>query len=200
MKLNIQIPNVRLLPATFGTAVKYHASALKAEESLVSSYPLVVGDSYTVELTLKGASGDEMYFPEAVVTLTRDRNIVATPVLDGRGTVKEMVSWGDVQLSMALSVVSTTADGDYTATEQGVCKQYDVYPYVGVRRLRNLLDESNRLYITSKFLEPFDLDGDTDYGIVVKSYSLLQETQTNRQVVEIQAMSDYDYDLLIKEE
>ena len=66
-----------------------------------------------------------------------------------------------------------------------------------MERLRKLLDEPERLDIVSPFLERFDLDGG-DFGIVVESYSVKQDTASNRQVVEITAVSDYDYNLLVE--
>ena len=75
---------------------------------------------------------------------------------------------------------------------------YDTYPYKGVERLRKLLDTPDRLDIVSDFLTLFDLDGG-DFGIVVESYSVKQDTHLNRQIFEIQAVSDYDYNLLIEQ-
>ena len=63
---------------------------------------------------------------------------------------------------------------------------------------RKLLDTPDRLDIVSDFLTLFDLDGG-DFGIVVESYSVKQDTHLNRQIFEIQAVSDYDYNLLIEQ-
>ena len=51
--------------------------------------------------------------------------------------------------------------------------------------------------MVSDFLKLFDLDGG-ELGIVVKNYTVHQDTHLNRQVFEIQALSDYDYNLLIE--
>lgn len=209
--------NLRLIPATILTGYKYKISGLRVERvadnkvgdignsalypanNTDSPYPLVsgkdlYGQNLIVPLTIKGRT-DEMYFPEAVVTVSRSRNIVATSIIGGKGTVKEFVTDGDVDLSITLAMVSTSDDGDY---DGHLLAYNDIYPGKGVERLRKLLDEPNRLDVVSDFLKLFDLDGG-DFGIVVKSYSLNQETHTNRQVVSIQAVSDYDYDLIIKE-
>ncbi len=211
------IINLPLLSASLATGAKYLASNLRivqlannkygaieqsyleSIENTYSPYPLVWGkDLYgrniIVPVTIKGEA-DTMYFSEAVVNISRDRNIVATPVLNGKGTVKEMITEGDLNLSISLAVVSTSDDGDYDGKS---IRQTDQYPYIGVERLRKLLDEPNRLNIVSDFLKLFDLDGG-DFGIVIKSYSINQETHTNRQVFEIQAISDYNYNLLIEE-
>ena len=202
--------------ATGATAVKYLASGLKvsvlskdraddvANADLRSAaedgtpYPMVSGtDLYgrdlIVPLTIKG-SKDTMRFQEAVVNVRRSRNIVATPVLNGRGTVKEMGTNDDLDLTITLAVVSSTADGDFDGNS---VEAYDTYPYNGVERLRKLLDEPERLDVVSDFLKLFDLDGG-ELGIVVISYSVHQDTHLNRQVFEIQALSDYDYNLLIE--
>lgn len=190
-----KIPNLTLIPATLATHFKYDVLDF-GDSTLSNPYPLVPKQGVLKSLTLKSES-DQMTFYEAVVSISRDNNIVATPVLGGKGTVKEMITPGDLQLDISLAIVSTTADGDYR-TDEGTSSQTDVYPYKGVERLRKMLDEECRLYIVSDFLQRFDLDGG-DFGIVITSYSLAEETHTNRQVVNIKATSDYDYNLIIKE-
>lgn len=205
-----------MIIATVATAGKHLASGLRGSvlaEDLAGDtanadlrgamdegtpYPLVSGEDLfgrdlIVPLTLKG-SRDTLRFQEAVVNVTRSRNIVATPVLNGRGTVKEMITDGDLDLTITLAVVSGSKDGDFDGTST---ESYDVYPYNGVERLRKLLDEPERLDVVSDFLKLFDLDGG-ELGIVVKSYTVHQGTHLNRQVFEIQALSDYDYNLLIE--
>ncbi len=205
-----------MIIATVATAGKYLASGLRGSvlaEDLAGDtanadlrgamdegtpYPMVSGEDLfgrdlIVPLTLKG-SRDTLRFQEAVVNVTRSRNIVATPVLNGRGTVKEMITDGDLDLTITLAVVSGSKDGDFDGTST---ESYDVYPYNGVERLRKLLDEPERLDVVSDFLKLFDLDGG-ELGIVVKSYTVHQDTHLNRQVFEIQALSDYDYNLLIE--
>lgn len=205
-----------MIVATVATAGKYLASGLRGSvlaEDLAGDtanadlrgamddgtpYPMVSGKDLfgrdlIVPLTLKG-SCDTLRFQEAVVNVSRSRNIVATPVLNGRGTVKEMITDGDLDLTITLAVVSGSAEGDY---DSSITESYDTYPYNGVERLRKLLDEPERLDVVSDFLKLFDLDGG-ELGIVVKSYSVHQDTHLNRQVFEIQALSDYDYNLLIE--
>ncbi|MCQ2275446.1 MAG: DUF6046 domain-containing protein [Bacteroidales bacterium] len=186
----------RIIIASAATAAKYSGKVTDGVSS--TPYPLVNEDVYgrdiVVPLTLRG-SKDQLSFKEAVVNVSRSRNIVATPVLNGRGTVKEMITEGDLDLTITLAVVSNTEAGDYL--DDSVVS-YDTYPYNGVERLRKLLDEPERLDVVSDFLKLFDLDGG-DFGIVVKSYSVHQDTHLNRQVFEIQAVSDYDYELLIGE-
>lgn len=206
--------NIPLVPATIASQAKYAASGLRplvlADNRAGGSvaiknstdgipYPVVSGtDLYgrdlIVPLTIKGKE-DEMHFPEAVVNVSRGRTIVATPVLNGKGTVKEMITEGDLKVSISLAVVSTSKEGDFDGKATRI---YDTYPYKGVERLRKLLDTPDRLDIVSDFLKLFDLDGG-DFGIVVESYSLEQSTQLNRQVFDIQAVSDYDYNLLIEQ-
>ncbi len=193
------IPNLPLVPVTLVAGQKYRASGLRSHPDDASPYPLVSGvDLYgkdiVVSLSMRG-SEDTFYFKEAVVNVNRERTIVATPVLNGKGTVKEMITEGDLSLSISVAVTSTSEDGDYDGYATGI---YDTYPYMGVERLRKLLDTPERIDIVSDFLKLFDLDGG-DFGIIVKSYSVHQDTHLNRQVFEIQALSDYDYNLLIEE-
>lgn len=212
--------NLRLIPATLLTGTKYAVSGLRVErlatdkvgdmanaplasaQNTDSPYPLVSGKdlfgrNLIVPLTIKGKTDPNgMYFPEAVVNVSRSRTIVATPVINGKGTVKEMITDGDFELSISLAVVSTNDSGEFNAKAMPFFS--DVYPDKGVEKLRRLLDEPNRLDVVSDFLKLFDLDGG-EFGIVVKSYSVNQETHTNRQVFSITAVSDYDYNLLIEE-
>ena len=152
------------------------------------------GKDLVVPLSMRGKE-ESFYFKEAVVNVSRERTIVATPVLNGKGTVKEMITEGDLSLSISVAVTSTSEDGDYDGYATGI---YDTYPYRGVERLRKLLDSPERIDIVSDFLKLFDLDGG-DFGIIVQSYTVNQDTHLNRQVFEIQALSDYDYNLLIEE-
>lgn len=191
--------NDTIIIASAATAVKYLASGLKSPDAEGAPYPLVSGTDLfgrdlIVPLILKG-SEDTLQFQEAVVNVSRSRNIVATPVLNGRGTVKEMTTNGDLDLTITVAVVSGNGEGDFDGT---LTESYDTYPYDGVERLRKLLDIPERLDVVSDFLKLFDLDGG-EFGIVVKSYSVHQDTHLNRQVFEIQALSDYDYNLLIEE-
>ena len=190
--------NDTMIIASAATAVKYLVSGLKSPDAEGTPYPMVSGEDlfgrdFIVPLILKGSKGT-LKFQEAVVNVNRSRNIVATPVLNGRGTVKEMITDGDLDLTITLAVVSGSKDGDFDGTST---ESYDVYPYNGVERLRKLLDEPERLDVVSDFLKLFDLDGG-ELGIVVKSYTVHQDTHLNRQVFEIQALSDYDYNLLIE--
>lgn len=190
----------RLLPAT--VAVRAKAPRLKDNGAEGTPYPLMtgkdlLGKDLIVSLTMK-SDNYEFTFKEAVVNVTRERTIVATPVLNGKGTVKEMITDGDFKVSIQLAVVSNTTAGDFDGGEDDECPIYDVYPYNGVEQVRRMLDEHCRINIVSDFLKLFDLDGG-DFGIVVESYSISQETHTNRQVIDIEAVSDYDYDLLIEQ-
>ena len=191
--------NDTIMIASAATAVKYLASGLKSPDAEGAPYPLVsgmdlFGRNLIVPLILKG-SEDTLQFQEAVVNVSRSRNVVATPVLNGQGTVKEMITNGDLDLTITVAVVSGNGEGDFDGTS---IESYDTYPYNGVERLRKLLDIPERLDVVSDFLKLFDLDGG-EFGIVVKSYSVHQDTHLNRQVFEIQALSDYDYNLLIEE-
>lgn len=216
MKLESHTLNIPLLPATFITQTKYAVSGLhpsilspdrggEIEDAALETskqgaqYPMVsgkdlFGTDIIVPISIK-LENETMFFPEAVVNISRERNIVATPVLNGKGTVKEMLTDGDLSVSISLAIVSTSEDGDYDGHST---RYYDTYPYKGVERLRKMLDEPKRIDIVSDFLKLFDLDGG-DFGIIVKSYTVNQETHLNRQVFEIQALSDYDYNLLIEE-
>ncbi|MDR1371823.1 MAG: DUF6046 domain-containing protein [Dysgonamonadaceae bacterium] len=140
------------------------------------------GKKVIVPLVIKSESGEQINFDEAVVSVQKNREIICTQLVGGRGTVKEYVSDGDMDLTITAAVVAVDEDG----------YMIDDYPYEALKEIVTVLDSPERLYIVSDFLKVFDLDGG-DYGIVIESYTVRQETHTNRQVLTINAVSDYDY-------
>lgn len=66
----------------------------------------------------------------------------------------------------------------------------DEYPEDGLRELRAFFDEKAAIDVHSVFLEIFDIG-----SIVIKSFSVSQDTASNYQSVSISAMSDGDYNV-----
>ncbi len=66
----------------------------------------------------------------------------------------------------------------------------DEYPAEGVRKVREFLDENKAVEVSSEFLKIFDIA-----RMVVTRFSLKQETASNRQTLEVKALSDVDYEI-----
>jgi hypothetical protein len=185
--------NYKFVASGIGNVVKANVyplarpSALKAPVVYPSGY---MGKFVTIPIVLRSQkTGKELSIPEALVTLTRKKKIVSTQVVGGNGTVKEFISDDDMDVTIVLGIVATDEDGNII----------DEYPEAGIRDLREILDERNSIDITSDFLKLFDIDGGSDCRIVVTDYSMTQETHSNRQVVNITALSDYDYTIYSEE-
>lgn len=130
-------------------------------------------------LTLRREDGRELVLPDAVVALSRAKYVVTTQVVGMSGTVKEYVSSGDYDLNIAVGIAAQ--DDDHIA---------DRYPQEEIRLLREFLDEASPLTVHSSFLDLFEVN-----RIVIKSYSLTQQTESNYQDLVVSAMSDEEYNV-----
>ena len=66
------------------------------------------------------------------MNVSRERTIVATPVLNGKGTVKEMITEGDLSLSISVAITSTSEDGDYKSDlKKAAENEYNLWNYSG---------------------------------------------------------------------
>lgn len=131
------------------------------------------------ELTLRTQDNKTLVINDAVCAVSRAKNIVTTQMVGMDGTVKEYINDGDYQLNIVVGVV---------AVRNGVI--VDEYPEDGLRELRAFLDEKAAISVQSSFLEIFDIG-----NIVIKSFSVTQDTASNYQSVSISAMSDGEYNV-----
>ena len=70
----------------------------------------------------------------------------------------------------------------------------DQYPEKAVSQLREIMERPEALEVSSAFLDMFGIS-----HIVVTGVSVKQQTHSNRQVIEISALSDDDYIILSTE-
>lgn len=131
------------------------------------------------ELTLRTQNGRTLVINDAVCAISRAKNIVSTQMVGMDGTVKEYINEGDYQLNIVVGVV---------AVRNGVI--VDEYPEEGLRELRAFFDEKAAISVHSTFLEIFGIG-----SIVVKSFSISQDTASNYQSVSISAVSDDEYNV-----
>ncbi len=131
------------------------------------------------DLTFENEKGERLVMNDAVVSLSRSRNIVSTRMVGMDGTVKEYISEGDYDINIVVGIV---------AVENGVI--VDKYPEDGIRQVKAFLDRKTALGVHSVFLDLFDVN-----SIVVKSFSVTQNTASNYQVISISAVSDEEYNI-----
>lgn len=131
------------------------------------------------ELTLRTQDGRTLVINDAVCAISRSKNIVSTQMVGMDGTVKEYINEGDYQLNIVVGVV---------AVRNGAI--VDEYPEEGLRELRAFLDEKAAISVHSAFLEIFGIG-----SIVIKSFSVSQDTASNYQSVSISAVSDDEYNV-----
>ena len=136
--------------------------------------------AYTLcPLLLRLEDGAELSIPDAVVAMTRTKNIVTTQVVGMVGTVKEYISDGDFDINIAIGI---------QGVEDG--KIANVYPEEGLRELRKFLEIDKPISVQSAFFDLFEIN-----RLVIKSYSLTQGTESNYQELSISALSDNEYNV-----
>ncbi|WP_294591564.1 DUF6046 domain-containing protein [uncultured Rikenella sp.] len=135
------------------------------------------------ELTLRKDDGQTLVLNDAICAVSRAKNIVTTQVVGMNGTVKEYINDGDYQIEIVIGVA---------AMRDGIL--VDEYPQEELSKLRAFFDEKASLSVHSLFLELFEIN-----RIVVKNFSVSQDTASNYQSVSISALSDNDYNVYCTE-
>lgn len=131
------------------------------------------------ELTFENSKGERLVMNDAIVAISRAKNIVTTQMVGMNGTVKEYINDGDYSINIVVGVA---------AVRDGVI--VDEYPAAGLRELRAFLDVNEALSVHSEFLDVFDIN-----SLVIKSFSVSQDTASNYQSVSISAVSDEEYNI-----
>lgn len=130
-------------------------------------------------LRLERENGEGLTFVDAVAAASREHRIVSTVLIGRDGTVKEYINAGDWSVSIVVGLQQT--DGGIIADE---------WPSTEVREMRKLLETKEALRVHSEFLDALNIG-----RLVVRSYNVRQMTEANYQVVEINAVSDEDYEI-----
>ncbi len=130
-------------------------------------------------LRLERENGEGLTFADAVAAASREHRIVSTALTGRDGTVKEYINAGDWAVSIVLGLQHT---------ENGLIA--DEWPDTELRELRKLLEAKEALRAHSKFLDALNIG-----RLVIRSHAVRQMTEANYQVVEINAVSDEDYEI-----
>ena len=134
-------------------------------------------------LTFEKPNKERLVMNDAMVAISRKKNIVSTPLTGRTGTVKEYVNAEDYQLNIVVGV---------QAVRNGLI--VDEYPADGIKTLRKFFDIDEAIGVYSEFLDIFDID-----HIVITGFSLTQSTESNYQAISVSAISDTEYDIYSEE-
>lgn len=130
-----------------------------------------------------------LLFQEVVISVSQERNIVTTSLQGRDGTIKEYISNGDYGIILDIALTDYEGEPDEQTDEEFLLPKQD-YPISRVETLRKLLTTPQTVEVESDFLYAFGIR-----SAVVTSFSLQQETHSNRQSVQIQMLSDEPYEI-----
>lgn len=147
-------------------------------EELFSDGDYWLGRPALTDLALNIPGEGVLLVNDAVVNVSLQKEIVKTVVVGRKGTIKEYICDGDYQLSISVGLMAVNDSGEII----------DQYPERAVAQLREILERPEALEVSSVFLGLFGIS-----RIVVTGFSARQMTHSNRQVIEISAVSDDDY-------
>ena len=134
-------------------------------------------------LTMEKPKGGQLVINDAIVNISRRKNIVTTQLVGMNGTVKEYVGMGDYDIRIAVGI---------QAKKDGVLT--DDYPKEGLEELRDYLLINEAIDVQSTFLDIFDIN-----KIVITDFGCTQATDSNYQELSISALSDEDYNVFSTE-
>lgn len=130
-------------------------------------------------LHFRKENGEQLEMNDAVVSVSRKKNIVTTQMVGMDGTVKEYVNADDYAIKIAVGV-QAVKDGVFV----------DEYPTEGIKELRAFFDLNQPIMVNSAFLEVFDID-----RLVITDFSVAQATESNYQPITLSALSDTEYNV-----
>ena len=154
------------------------AAINKPEEKWVGSGDYWLGRQVLTDLSIFVPDEGELVINDATMNVSLQKEIVKTSLVGHKGTIKEYITDGDYQVNISVGLVSVDDEG----------RIIDQYPERAVAQLRTILERSEALEVSSAFLDVFDIR-----YLVVTGFSAKQMTHSNRQVIEITAISDREY-------
>lgn len=150
----------------------------KSEERWSGSGEYWLGRTALTDLVIKVPGEGLLLINDVTVNVSLQKEVVKTALVGRAGTIKEYVTDGDYQLSMSVGMVAVDDEG----------RIIDQYPERAIAQLRAILERPEALEVSSAFLDLFGIT-----HIVVTGFTAKQMTHSNRQVIEITALSDTDY-------
>lgn len=164
-------------PTPGGTAEGSHPIN-KGEERWSGSGDYWLGRTVLTDMVVKVPDEGLLLINDVTVNVSLQKEVVKTALVGRAGTIKEYITDGDYQLSMSVGIVATDDNGEII----------DQYPERAIAQLREILERPEALEVSSAFLDLFGIT-----HMVVTGFSAKQMTHSNRQVIEITALSDTEY-------
>ncbi len=147
------------------TAETDNAIPLRAED--------VLGSHYFMPVWLQPSGGERVEIPNAVISMTGRKNIVETQLIGTQGSVKELISLADYEISLVGTVVGDSIDS---------------YPEAGVRALSELYKRNESIELICALT---DIVLGADCDVVIKSISFpAVGAYENQQIVEMSLTTD----------
>ena len=150
----------------------------KSEETWDGSSDYWLGRTALTDLLVRVPGEGVLLINDVAMNVSLQKEIVKTAIVGRAGTIKEYITDGDYQISMSVGLVSVNDQGEII----------DQYPERALAQLREILERPEALEVSSAFLDVFGIT-----HIVVAGFSAKQMTHSNRQVIDITAMSDTEY-------
>lgn len=130
------------------------------------------GNDWITSLAIQHeASQLNFVFDECIISISQTKNIVSTTLQGRNGTVKEYISDGDYILSISAGIINDMGN--------------HAYPIEKLNDLSEILQLNDMIELQSDLLDVFNIN-----HAVISSYSLTQETHSNRQSINIEMLSD----------
>lgn len=115
---------------------------------------------------------------DATINVSLQKHVVQTALVGHKGTIKEYITDGDYQVNISVGLVAVDGSGEII----------DQYPERAVAQLREILKREEALEVSSAYLNLWGIT-----HLVVTGFSARQMTHSNRQLIEITAVSDREY-------
>ena len=148
----------------------------RGEESYDADYWL--GRDALTDVAIKVPGEGILMINDVTVNISLQKEIVRSALVGRAGTIKEYISDGDYQLNMSVGIVAVNDNGEII----------DQYPERAIAQLREILERPEALEVSSLFLGLFGIT-----HMVVTGFTVKQMTYSNRQVIDITAVSDSAY-------
>lgn len=150
----------------------------KSEDIWINSSDYWLGRTALTDLIIRVPGEGDLLINDISMNVSLQKEVVKTALVGRCGTIKEYVTDGDYQINMSVGLVATDDNGQII----------DQYPEQAVTQLRQILERSESLEVNSGFLDLFEIS-----RITITAFTIKQMTHSNRQVIEITALSDTEY-------
>lgn len=150
----------------------------KTEDAWTGSGDYWLGRRVLTDLSVNVPGEGVLLMNDVTMGVSMQKEVVRTAIVGRPGTVKEYVTDGDYQVTLTVGLVAVDSEG----------RETDQYPERAVAQLREILERPEALEVGSGFLDLFGIT-----HLVVTGWTVKQQTHSNRQTVEIQAVSDREY-------